>query len=179
VLRYDLQSGAPFLLPCLPKVRSEMLVESRNRHTGKRLSVFDRFSDPSATCLMCYGPLSSPICSPFAPNLNPNLAVTTTRPRKGARASPTSSSFAKGRYASAGQTALRPFQRRSESARSSPAFPRLDHIHNSFPSAWPDGRHFETAFSQLTRVHCVSAYKKQGGGCSWSQLSIVIFGCIV
>src|SRR5215208_573044 len=50
---------------------------------------------------MCSGRLSTPICSPLGLSLKPNLVAITTRSRKGARASPTSSSFTNGPYTSA------------------------------------------------------------------------------
>ena len=56
-----------------------------------------------ATCLMCSGRLSRPT-QPGAPSgrsLNPNLVAITNCSRTGARASPTSSSFVNGPYASA------------------------------------------------------------------------------
>src|SRR5438132_4994205 len=66
-------------------------------------STLSRLSEPSATCLMCSGRLSRPT-QPGAPSgrsLNPNLVAITTCSRTGARASPTSSSFVNGPYASA------------------------------------------------------------------------------
>src|SRR5271170_4630702 len=62
-------------------------------------SVRRRLSDASATSRMRSGRLSIPVFeSPF---LNPNLVAITTLSRIGASASPTSSSFANGPYASA------------------------------------------------------------------------------
>src|SRR5437588_10427311 len=52
---------------------------------------------------MCSGRLSSPACLPFESNLNPNLVAITTCPRKGERASPTSSSFVNGHERSGGR----------------------------------------------------------------------------
>src|SRR5512132_3054348 len=50
---------------------------------------------------MCSGRLERPTCRPSASNRNPNLVAMTTWSRKGARASPTSSSFTNGPYTSA------------------------------------------------------------------------------
>src|SRR3984893_12687904 len=66
------------------------------------VSVLRRLSEASATSLMCTGRLSSPACLPVCGSiLNPNLVAITTCSRKGARASPTSSSFVYGPYISA------------------------------------------------------------------------------
>src|SRR5438067_7188866 len=65
-------------------------------------SVLRRLSEASATRLMCSGRLSTPFKAPvLGSNLKPNLVAITTLSRYGARASPTSSSFANGPYASA------------------------------------------------------------------------------
>ena len=60
-------------------------------------SVLSRFSDPSSAFLMCSGRLLRPPAS----RSKPNLVATTTWSRKGASASPTSSSFVWGPYTSA------------------------------------------------------------------------------
>src|SRR6266705_5099239 len=70
-------------------------------------STLRRLSDASATCLICSGRLSRrggpciPLGSNFGSRSNPNFVAITTFPRKGARASPTSSSFVNGPYTSA------------------------------------------------------------------------------
>src|SRR5438270_1334392 len=65
-------------------------------------SVLSRRREASATSLMCSGRLSSPACLPvLGSSLNPNLVAITTYLRKGARASPTSSSLVNGPYTSA------------------------------------------------------------------------------
>src|SRR2546430_2366133 len=63
-----------------------------------RTDVIDlsRFSEASATSLICSGRLTRPVCSPLGPILNPNFVAITTCSRKGTRPSPTSSSFANG-----------------------------------------------------------------------------------
>src|SRR6476660_2534441 len=69
--------------------------------------VLSRLSEASATCLMCPGRLSSPVCLPGSglpvsdSNLKPNFVAITTCSRTGARASPTSSSLVNGPYTSA------------------------------------------------------------------------------
>src|SRR2546426_1922603 len=77
-------------------------------------STLSLLSEPSATCLMCSGRLSMPICSPVGPSLNPNLVAITTCPRKGASASPTSSSLVNGPYASAVSKKVMPRSRSEE-----------------------------------------------------------------
>jgi hypothetical protein len=64
-------------------------------------STLSRFNDASATSLMCAGRLSTPAGFPSGPNAKPNLVAMTMSPRNGASASPTSSSFVNGPYASA------------------------------------------------------------------------------
>src|SRR5258707_5117969 len=73
-------------------------------------SVFRRFSEASATSVMCSGRLSNAACFPLASNLNPNLVAITTLSRKGARPSPTSSSLVNGPYASAVEECHAPFE---------------------------------------------------------------------
>src|SRR5262245_15928686 len=87
----------------------------RSAHSGQRdagrtrsmASTLSRLRDASATCLMCSGLLSrlGGPCIPLGSNLgsrsNPNFVAIATCPRKGARASPTSSSFVNGPYTSA------------------------------------------------------------------------------
>src|SRR6266536_4322661 len=65
------------------------------------VSTLSRSSELSTTSLMCSGRLLSPRCCPSESNAKPNLVAITTSSRTGASASPTSSSFANGPYASA------------------------------------------------------------------------------
>src|SRR2546422_1609297 len=60
-------------------------------------SVLSRFNEPSTTLLMCSGRLFRPPAS----RSKPNLLAMTTLSRKGASASPTSSSLVNGPYTSA------------------------------------------------------------------------------
>src|SRR5215218_1228335 len=64
-------------------------------------SISRRWSEPSTACRMCSGRLERPTCRPSWSKRNPNLVAMTTSLRKGARASPTSSSFTNGPYTSA------------------------------------------------------------------------------
>src|SRR5215218_3532937 len=64
-------------------------------------SISRRWSEPSTACRMCSGRLERPTCRPSWSKRNPNLVAMTTSLRKGARASPTSSSFTSGPYTSA------------------------------------------------------------------------------
>ena len=60
-----------------------------------------RWSEPSTAWRMCSGWLERPTWRPWGSKRNPNLVAMTTSRRKGARASPTSSSFRNGPYTSA------------------------------------------------------------------------------
>src|SRR5215216_3001799 len=65
------------------------------------VSIPSRWSEPSTAWRMCSGRLERPTCRPSWSKRNPNLVAMTTWSRKGARASPTSSSFTNGPYTSA------------------------------------------------------------------------------
>src|SRR5829696_1518901 len=65
------------------------------------VSIPSRWSEPSTAWRMCSGWLERPTCRPSASKRNPNLVAMTTWSRKGARASPTTSSFTNGPYTSA------------------------------------------------------------------------------
>src|SRR5215211_363801 len=65
------------------------------------VSVPRRWREPSTAWRMCSGRLERPTWRPSASKRNPNLVAMTTWSRKGARASPTSSSFTNGPYTSA------------------------------------------------------------------------------
>jgi hypothetical protein len=72
---------------------------------------------------MCSGRLFTPRCLPVAGSMSkPNLVAITTRSRKGARASPTSSSLMNGPYTSAVSKRVTP---RSKAARISAIASRL------------------------------------------------------
>src|SRR5713101_3948811 len=66
-------------------------------------STFSRFSEPSATSLMCSGRLLRALHPgpPLGSGAKPNFVAITTWPWNGASASPTSSSFVNGPYTSA------------------------------------------------------------------------------
>src|SRR6266849_6540353 len=106
---------------------------------------------------MCSGRLSSPICSPLAPYLNPNLVAITTRSRIGASASPTSSSFVNGPYASAvsknvtpPSTAARIDRDAFVSARGRPVAEADAH------AAEAERGDFQSGLAQCALLHCSS-----------------------
>src|SRR5271165_6244773 len=118
-------------------------------------SVLSRFSEASATSLMCAGVLSSPACLPVAgSSLNPNLVAITTCLRNGLSASPTSSSFVNGPVHLGSVEELdaaldgRPDQG-----------DRLLLVHGlalgeaHAHAGEPDGRHFQVAVSESTLFH--------------------------
>jgi hypothetical protein len=77
----------------------EIQLSARTERNRKRSTYpFSRFSEASATFLMCSGRLSNSVHfdGSAGEGLNPNLVAITTCSRKGARASPTSSSFVNG-----------------------------------------------------------------------------------
>ena len=88
------RSASPCLPESAPSPRPPRLRSARSGQRGadrsrSMTSVLSRFSEPSATCLMCSGRLSSALLCRFARVcLNPNLVAITTFPRNGARLRP-------------------------------------------------------------------------------------------
>src|SRR5258705_1272793 len=127
--------------------------------------MFRRFSDASATCLMCSGRLFKP-CHPGLRSgfrLKPNFVAMTTLSRMGESAFPTRISFVSGPYNSAVSKKLMPMSTAlcmswiiSFSSRTA----GYEKLRLNSHAAKSEGGHFEIAFSEFAHLHKISLRRR-------------------